>query len=357
MGSRVQALGHDGAALWQQVAALVARGTDPPVDEAARDALGLALVAWQRARCPAIDRVVRAFAAEDPTTLAEVPGVPTDAFKHARIACFDAAHTVRTFRTSGTTAEVRGRHELCDLSLYEASCLATARRWLLPGGPYRFVLLAEPEAAAPDSSLTYMLARLAAAYGDGRGGWFVRDGALRAADVDRALAGAADDGVPVALLGTSFAFVHWLDAGGPAVVCPPGSVALATGGFKGRSREVEPEALFAAIGARTGLPRSAVVQEYGMTELSSQAWEARVGQYAAPPWMTVTAVDPVSLAPLPAGQVGLLKVVDLSNVGSAAVIQTADLGRVHPDGRFEVHGRALGATPRGCARAMDALLS
>jgi hypothetical protein len=107
--------------------------------------------------------------------------------------------------------------------------------------------------------------------------------------------------------------------------------------------------------------RTQIVGEYGMTELSSQAYEAHregcaPGVFRAPPWMRVTAVDPVALTRVPDGEIGLLRVVDLANVGSAVAIQTSDLGRVHPDG-FEVLGRAPGASPRGCARALDAALS
>ncbi|MEZ4235562.1 MAG: acyl-protein synthetase [Myxococcota bacterium] len=356
------ALGAEGAALWRRVAALVARGPDAPLDPAERDALGLDLVRWQRQRCPAIDRVIRAFADDlEAEALDRVPGVPTDAFKSARIACFAPEHTVRTFLTSGTTAEVRGRHELCDTALYRASALATGRRWLLPDPPYRFVLLAESEAEAPHSSLGFMLARFAEALGlpDDEPPWLVSGGALDVARARRALDRATAAGERVALLGASFGFVHLLDALGPdRFALPPGSVAMPTGGFKGRSREVAPEALFAAIGEAVGLPRAAVVQEYGMTELCSQCWEADApGRYVAPPWVAVSAVDPATLAPRPAGEQGILRIVDLSNVGSAAVVQTADLGCVHADGSFEVHGRSPGATPRGCARALDALLT
>jgi hypothetical protein len=358
-------LGPDGAALWRAVAAWVARGVDAPLPPDEREALGLRLVAWQRSRCPAVDRVIRAFAGDAPLRdLDRVPGVPTDAFKRARVACFDETHTARTFLTSGTTVgggEQRGRHELFDTSLYRASALATARRWLLPAPPYRFVLLAEPEAEAPHSSLGFMLARLAEDLGDGRPPWMVRGGRLDVDGVSAALREAAREGAPVALLGASFGFVHLLDAlDGAVPACAPGSVVLATGGFKGRSREVAPEVLFAEICARFGLTRTDVVQEYGMTELSSQAWEDHalgVGRYVAPPWVTVRAVDPATLEPRAPGEDGILRVLDLTNVGSCAVIQTSDLGRVHADGSFEVHGRAPGATPRGCARALDALLS
>ena len=96
-----------------------------------------------------------------------------------------------------------------------------------------------------------------------------------------------------------------------------------------------------------------------MTELSSQAYEshARGGRlYVPPPWMLITAMDPERLTPLPHGAAGILRIVDLANIGSCIAVQTADLGATHPEG-FEVHGRVPGATPRGCARAMDALLS
>ena len=190
--------------------------------------------------------------------------------------------------------------------------------------------------------------------------WALSQGALALEATRRALA--ADDGLPVAMLGASFGFVHLLDAlGGEVLRLPKGSVAMPTGGFKGRSRELEPEAFLAMLEQRLGLVRAQLVQEYGMTELSSQAWEAHregvpAGRYVCPPWLRVDAVDPVSLAVLPRGTQGILRVIDLANVGSSVVLQTADLGTVHVAG-FEVHGRMPGATPRGCARAMDAVLS
>ena len=149
--------------------------------------------------------------------------------------------------------------------------------------------------------------------------------------------------------------------GGGRVALPAGSVVMPTGGFKGRSREVAPDAFHALLGARLGVTRGQIVGEYGMTELSSQAYEAHgegaaPGTYRAPPWMYVSAVDPATLAPLPKGKVGLVRVVDLANLGSAVAIQTSDLGRV-TDAGFEVLGRAPGAAPRGCARALDAALS
>jgi hypothetical protein len=142
---------------------------------------------------------------------------------------------------------------------------------------------------------------------------------------------------------------------------------MQTGGFKGKSREVEPAALRARVARAFGVHEDHVVGEYGMTELSSQLYEGTLaaavgagparahGVYVPPPWVRVTAVDPVSLDPVAPGEVGIARIVDLANVDSAVAIQTADRVRA-VDGGVELLGRLPGATPRGCSLAIDEML-
>ena len=356
-------LDEEGRSLWARLRAIVTTPMDA-IDSGDVEALGCAVFAWQRGRNPVIERVAAELLGERvPREIAEIPALPTDVFKVARVACFPAPQEVRVFETSGTTQDVRGRHHFADLSLYASAAGVTAARWLLPRASYRCVFLAEPERVAPTSSLSFMLGRFAERWDPaGVDPWMVRDGSL---DVDRivtALEEARRAGEPVALLGTSFGFVHLLDAlDGRAWRLPPGSVAMPTGGFKGRSREVDPAVLRAMIGAAFGLADEGILGEYGMTELSSQGYEARregSASYRVPPWVRVSMVDPTTLREVTPGELGLVRVVDLLNLGSAIAVQTSDLGRMDADGRgFVVLGRAPGATPRGCARAMDAVLS
>ncbi len=107
-----------------------------------------------------------------------------------------------------------------------------------------------------------------------------------------------------------------------------------------------------------GIEESAVVGEYGMTELSSQLYAVggETFRYVAPPWVRVCAAASSTLAPLPAGSLGVLRVEDLANVESAWAVQTSDLGVVHEDGSIEVLGREPGAPPRGCSLAVEELL-
>lgn len=350
-------LDGEGQALYRALEAVLAAGTETPLEESAFESLAVRILRWQRSRCPVLARVLSAMDPGSPQdSLATLLGAPTDAFREGRIATFDAAATVRTFRTSGTTGERRGEHHFADLTLYTRGSLQCAERWLTPGSPWRFLLLAEGEQSAPHSSLSFMLARIAEAHPDAPTLSALRDGSLDVPALDRFL---AEGSGPVAMLGATFAFVHLLD--GQSFRLPRGSVVMPTGGFKGRSRVLEPAELFTLLSEGLGVERAQVVQEYGMTELSSQAWEAHregvpAGRYVCPPWMRVDAVDPLTLAPLPRGATGLLRVLDLLNLGSCIALQTADLGTVYEQG-FEVHGRAPGATPRGCARAIDALLT
>ena len=348
-----------GAALRARVEVLVDAAV--PVADAAFDDLALAIFAWQRGRSEVVARVADALLqGAAPTCADEVPAVPTDVFKVARVATFAASAQTRVFETSGTTRDARGRHGFADLSLYARACVDDAARWLLPAARYRCVMLAQPEAHAPTSSLTFMLARFAERWDPAaERHFFVRDGALDVAGVVDAVTGASARGVAVALLGTTFGFIHLvdhLDALGASLPLPAGSVVMPTGGSKGRAREVRDDELRALLARVLGVRPAQVVGEYGMTELSSQAWEVAPGRYRAPPWMRVTAVDANTLQRKEIGSVGLIRCHDLLNLGSSAAVLTADLGVVHPGGDFSVLGRASGATPRGCARAMDHLL-
>src|SRR6185503_8875433 len=133
-------------------------------------------------------------------------------------------------------------------------------------------------------------------------------------------------GEPLLVLATAFALVALLDAlEGAEIPLPCGSVVMQTGGFKGRTRALEPAALYAAVARTFAIDEHRIVGEYGMTELTSQLYDGRArGIYVEPPWCTVTPVDPVSLGPVPDGDVGLARIVDLGNVDSAVAIVTQD---------------------------------
>ncbi|HJL19690.1 MAG TPA: acyl-protein synthetase [Sandaracinaceae bacterium LLY-WYZ-13_1] len=341
--------------LRERVLALIDRLADGRRDDAARDRLLADLAHFQRTRV----EVVRKLGGG---------AVPTDVFRHARVAGHPPDRDVRVFLTSGTTHGARGRHCLRDLSLYDRAARAAARYALFPDVErVRLVLLAPHPAEAPRSSLSYMLGRFEDWFGR-EASWVWVDGRLDATALTRALREAEAAGLPVALLGTSFAFVHAEDALGDArFALPAGSRLMQTGGFKGRSREVAADALRAALAARYGLDEAWIVAEYGMTELSSQMYEntLRAAVAGAPPpprrlwvpgWVRATVVDPETLRPRRDGEVGILRIDDPANLDTACALQTSDLAIAH-GAAIELLGRAPGATPRGCSLAVEEALA
>ena len=303
----------------------------------------------------------------------DVPPVPTSAFKHVRLlAVEDGRAPEAVFRTSGTSrgSERRGEHAVASLALYRAALLPPFRAHVLAGARPRLISLLPSPETAPHSSLSRMLATVAAELGDGPSRWYARaDGAL---DLDglraaaRAVVGAE---APVLIAATAFALVHWLDAlavDGARLRLAEGSRLMETGGFKGRALVVARDELYAAVDHWLGIPPERVVNEYGMTEMLSQFYEPVLSRppapaalaerfHAAPPWVRTRVLDPVSLADAAPGEPGLLCHFDLANAGSAACVLTEDMG-VLVSGGFRLLGRAPGAEPRGCSLATEELL-
>jgi hypothetical protein len=122
---------------------------------------------------------------------------------------------------------------------------------------------------------------------------------------------------------------------------------METGGMKGRRKEMIREELHAILGKGFGVEQ--IHSEYGMTELLSQAYSKGDGIFNCPPWMKIIIRDTNDpLSTLQTGKTGGISVIDLANINSCAFIATQDLGRIYPDGSFEVLGRFDQSDIRGC---------
>jgi len=126
---------------------------------------------------------------------------------------------------------------------------------------------------------------------------------------------------------------------------------MLTGGFKGRVMEVTEEQLRSNTQRALALPAEAVVSEYGMTELSGQAYGR---PFHAPPWLILRVLDPLTLTDCPPGTTGLVAFFDLLNVDNVCAILSSDLGVLDATGGLTLLGRAPGAPRRGCSLVADA---
>jgi hypothetical protein len=307
----------------------------------------------------------------------QIPAVPTAAFKEIELTSLALGERTAIFYSSGTTEQKPSRHfhSAESLAVYEASLFPWFLENILPDLGFaicdlRLVCLTPPPEQAPHSSLVHMFEVIrqkldkseCAFVGriDTSGAWTLDFAATLAA-----LSPQASSLKPRAslLLGTAFSFVHLLDemvARDLRVELPAGSCVMETGGYKNRSRSLPKEELHALITERLGVPRENIICEYGMSELSSQAYDSRsqkleVGSeksearsFHFPPWVRAQIISPETGREVDEGEAGLIRVFDLANVFSVAAIQTEDLA-VHRGDGFELIGRAQLAEARGCS--------
>ncbi len=303
------------------------------------DTLARAVHTWQAEQAPHL-------AAMSPPMVRswhDLPAVPVDLYKRLRIGTVLDDPAPVTFLTSGTTGGGRGVHALRDTVLYDHGALAWWRR-CVPDAPADVVALLDDAILAPDSSLSHMVGLFGSAAHPVS--WHVVSGALDVEGLELRVRAAQ---APLFVCATAFALAMWLERQPSRL--PHGSVVMVTGGFKGRTVELDDAQLYAAVRERLACRR--VVVEYGMTELSSQLWGADGTALAPPPWLRAVAVDPATGEPRAAGEVGQLRFYDLANLDSSIGVETLDRGRVHADGAVELLGRLDGAEARGCSLRIE----
>jgi hypothetical protein len=292
----------------------------------------------------------------------EIPALPVSAFKEYEVTSLSLTERTRVFHSSGVTQQKPSRHfhNAQSLALYEDSLLPWFCRHLPPlTGDHSSLLFLTPSAAlAPHSSLAHMFDTIGRQSPDSRftgqldsqGFW-----ALDLGQTFAALNQAQSASQPVALLGTAFSFVHLLDhcqATQTRYRLAAGSRAMETGGYKGRSRVVSKLALRQMMTRWLGIPESRILAEYGMCELSSQAYDRVVpgpgAVFEFPPWARAQIISPETGREAGEGETGMIRVFDLANLRSVMAVQTEDLAVRRGDG-FELIGREADAPPRGCS--------
>jgi hypothetical protein len=131
---------------------------------------------------------------------------------------------------------------------------------------------------------------------------------------------------------------------------------METGGYKGSGRDISKSALYNLFAEYLGLEPDQILNEYGMTELSSQCYASGLNRpHETPPWLRALVIDPETGEQVPVGQTGVLRLFDLANLGSTLAIETQDLA-VREEQGFTLLGRDPSALPRGCSRAADEML-
>ena len=271
--------------------------------------------------------------------ISDIPFMPISFFKDFEIKT-DAFDAEQVFLSSGTTGMQQSQHFVKDLALYEKSYLQAFN--LFYGNPKDWVILALLPAylEREGSSLIYMVDDLIKRSENSASGFYLHN--LDA--LAKSLLELDKQGKKVLLIGVSFALLDLLDR---YQFDLKNTVIMETGGMKGRRKEMIRTELHEILCSGFGV--SKIHSEYGMTELLSQAYSKGDGVFYSPSWMKILIRDPEdALSYVAAGRGGGINVIDLANRDSCAFIATQDLGKIHPDGGFEILGRFDHSDIRGC---------
>lgn len=310
------------------------------------DDLALETFYWQFERNAVYRRFCIARNMTRPRSWHEIPCLPVSVFKHARVIC-DVKHSRgHQFKTSGTTHSKRGVHYFPTRQFYDAAIASLLAKYLLrPGRTYAGLSLVRSFSEAPDSSLSYMIHVAAARFE-----MHPRYCAFRGQRVywDHAVTfirRVTRDQKPLVLWTTSFALaglLNYLRKNNIMLRLNPASRLMDTGGFKGSNKEISRQEMISRCRTYLGLAGRQIVNEYGMTELTSQFYNGQGGD-----WSRLTLFDPDRPQDL-LNREGIVRVYDLANQFSCAFLETEDLARWRKGG-LVITGRLPHSEPRGCS--------
>jgi hypothetical protein len=295
---------------------------------------------YQAAGNPIYRDYIRALGvlAEDVHQLIDIPFLPISFFKTHAVQSGTWEPEV-VFTSSGTTGATTSKHAVPSVAHYLSHCEAIFETAYGPLQTYSILALLPSYLERSGSGLVNMVEGFMARSKHPQQGYFL----YNYEDLAQRLAHLEAEGQKTLLIGVTFGL---LDFAASRPMPLQHTIVMETGGMKGRQKELTRAEVHAQLADAFGLPQ--IHSEYGMTELSSQAYSQGNGIYVPGAGMRVFVREPTD--PLSCAQEGSggLNIIDLANIHTCSFIATEDLGKVYSDGRFEVLGRFDQSDARGC---------
>lgn len=269
----------------------------------------------------------------------KIPFLPIQFFKSHEVVSSVESPQI-TFTSSGTTGMVTSKHLVSDLNIYEKSFNLAFREFYGDPKDICFLALLPSYLERDGSSLIYMIDDLLQQSKHPLSGYFLHNHA----ELYLSLKKLKNTNQKTILIGVTYALLDFIEE---FQVDFPELIVMETGGMKGKRREMVRQELHEILQKGFGVKH--IHSEYGMTELLSQGYSNGNGIFNCPPWMKILlrdTSDPLSLTSQ--RQNGGINVIDLANINSCSFVATQDLGKLYPNGSFEVLGRFDNADIRGC---------
>lgn len=148
-------------------------------------------------------------------------------------------------------------------------------------------------------------------------------------------------------IGTAF---HWINLLDQRLGChlPSGCFLMETGGTKGKSRELNREDFYGLLKSELNLLDDQIISEYGMSEMSSQAWAVggHLSTYSFPHWVLPQVTK--GLGKLEDSGQGSLVLLDPTRIDFPYQFRLQDMVELKGN-NFSLLGRVPHAVLRGCS--------
>ncbi|MEX1212757.1 MAG: hypothetical protein WEA36_07925 [Balneolaceae bacterium] len=306
------------------------------------------VLAYQRKASPIYDTFYRSLMPHgdlaDPPSPDNLPLLPIEAFKEARICTVPPKPDELYFQSSGTGSMKRATHPVPDPELYRRS-VQNGFDLVYPAGSVILAWLPGYE-ENPHSSLIWMIQALIDRDTTGQSRFVTKE------EIQQGLPDDLQTGRPILLIGAAFGLIDLAESGNRPL--PQGLTLIETGGMKTHRREMSKQELRARLSEGFNLPLEQIHSEYGMCELLSQAYATDGIHFETPHWMRVSirkGENPMQACT--PGEEGRIGILDLANLYSCPFLLTGDRGVMDEKGRFQVLGRWQPTDLRGCNFLVD----
>ncbi len=295
----------------------------------------LELFAFQAGHCVPYREYLAALGVTlaDVARAEDIPHLPIELFRSRKV--YSGTREAEKIFTSSTTGgDIPSKHYIASLDDYRKTFVEAFSLFYGDPAGWSFYCLLPGYLEREGSSLACMADGLVA---QGGGGFFLNN-------YEELITRINNDPKKKILLGVSYALWELAEKYAPKL---DNTVVMETGGMKGKREELPKEKFHKILEDAFGV--SEIHSEYGMAELSSQAYSRGGGSFHTPPWMRINVRDindPFSY--VPDGNSGGVNITDLANIYSCAFIQTQDLGVRYAGGAFRILGRIDRSQIRGC---------
>ncbi|MGB3590662.1 MAG: acyl transferase [Nonlabens sp.] len=307
-------------------------------DDASFKEVAIEVYYHQRRHNPVYKEYCDLLGIDEVNQITEIPFLPISFYKSHRVTSQKINEAV--FTSSGTTGDMVSQHYVSKIAQYDLSLDKSFEQFFGNHKDYLTLALLPHYLDRKGSSLVYMAQRWIEKSQNPNSGYYLRD----LERLSKTLQDAQRSNQKTILIGVTFALLQLAEKY-PATLS--NTLIIETGGMKGMRREMIKDELHHIL--TTSFPKAQIMSEYGMTELLSQAYAIDGVNFITPSWMQVLARevnDPLSL--VNTGSTGGLNIIDLANYDSCSFIATQDLGKINPNGTFQVLGRFDQSDIRGC---------